>query len=201
MDLKPTKIFFDTEFTGLHKNTTLISIGFVSECGKTFYAEFTDYDKTQVNDWIQNNVINNLVNDLMLNNSYETTGDHIRAKGDKNHVQTYLKLWFSKFQRVELWSDVLAYDWVLFCDLFGSAFDIPENIHYIPRDLATLLDTVGVNPDINREEFAGTNAELETLEVNALGYWGAKPNKHNSLWDAYIIRECYKKALPQNLPA
>jgi len=41
-----TKIFFDTEFTGLHQNTTLISIGLISECGKTFYAELTDYDKT-----------------------------------------------------------------------------------------------------------------------------------------------------------
>ena len=30
------KIFFDTEFTGLHKNTTLISIGLVTEEGKHF---------------------------------------------------------------------------------------------------------------------------------------------------------------------
>ena len=36
------KIFFDTEFTGLHKNTTLISIGLVAENGKKFYAEFND---------------------------------------------------------------------------------------------------------------------------------------------------------------
>ena len=55
-----TKIFFDTEFTGLHQNTTLISIGLVSECGKTFYAEFTDYDQKQVDEWIKNNVIANL---------------------------------------------------------------------------------------------------------------------------------------------
>ena len=53
-------IFFDTEFTGLHKNTTLISIGLISETGKTFYAEFTDYNNTQIDNWIENNVINNL---------------------------------------------------------------------------------------------------------------------------------------------
>jgi hypothetical protein len=41
--MSKTKIFFDTEFTGLHQGTTLISIGLISECGKTFYAEFTDY--------------------------------------------------------------------------------------------------------------------------------------------------------------
>lgn len=28
------KIFFDTEFTGLHKDTTLISIGLISELGE-----------------------------------------------------------------------------------------------------------------------------------------------------------------------
>jgi len=55
-----TKIFFDTEMTGLHRGTTLVSIGMVSEDDKTFYAEFTDYDKSQVDPWIQENVINNL---------------------------------------------------------------------------------------------------------------------------------------------
>ena len=34
-----TKIFFDTEFTGLHQKTTLISIGLIAETGETFYAE------------------------------------------------------------------------------------------------------------------------------------------------------------------
>ena len=56
-----TKVFFDTEFTGLHKNTTLISIGLISECGKTFYAEFWDYDKTQIDEWLQTNVLDNLI--------------------------------------------------------------------------------------------------------------------------------------------
>ena len=57
------KIFLDTEFTGLHKNTSLISLGMVDERGRTFYAEFTDYDESQCDDWIQKNVINNLIND------------------------------------------------------------------------------------------------------------------------------------------
>ena len=55
------KVFFDTEFTGLRKDTTIISIGLVSDNYKKFYAEFTDYDKDQVDDWIKDNVINNLI--------------------------------------------------------------------------------------------------------------------------------------------
>ena len=54
------KIFFDTEFTGLHKNTTLISIGMVDENGRTFYAEFSDYYESQCDKWIHENVIKHL---------------------------------------------------------------------------------------------------------------------------------------------
>ena len=57
---KSTKVFFDCEFTGLHKNTTLVSIGLISEHGQTFYAELNDYDKSQLDDWLKSNVIKNL---------------------------------------------------------------------------------------------------------------------------------------------
>ena len=38
------KIFLDTEFTGLHRNASLISIGLAAENGDVFYGELTDYD-------------------------------------------------------------------------------------------------------------------------------------------------------------
>lgn len=41
------KVYYDAEFTGLNRNTDLISIGLVSEYGNYFYAEFIDYDKTR----------------------------------------------------------------------------------------------------------------------------------------------------------
>lgn len=48
-----TKLFFDFEFTGLRQNTTPISLGVYAENGHTFYAEFTDYDKDQIDDWLR----------------------------------------------------------------------------------------------------------------------------------------------------
>ena len=51
------KLFFDTELTGLHKNTTLISIGIISEEGDEFYTELTDYDINQIDDWLKENII------------------------------------------------------------------------------------------------------------------------------------------------
>ncbi len=50
-----TKIFLDSEFTGLHKKTTFISIGLVSEEGHEFYGEFNNFDRTQLNAWIIDN--------------------------------------------------------------------------------------------------------------------------------------------------
>lgn len=55
------KIFFDTEFTGLRKDTTLISIGIVSDTGDRFYAELTDYDEGMCDEWIEKNVLDHLV--------------------------------------------------------------------------------------------------------------------------------------------
>ena len=44
------KIFLDTEFTGLHQYTSLLSIGLVDEDGRHFYAEISDYDFTQMDE-------------------------------------------------------------------------------------------------------------------------------------------------------
>jgi hypothetical protein len=169
------KVFFDTEFTGLHQKTTLISIGCVSEDGDTFYAELTDYDRSQINDWIQTNVIDNL---SILPRLVSADDKDMRVSGNKATVRHYLEKWLNQWESVEMWSDCLAYDWVLFCDLFGDAFSIPQNVYYIPFDLSTLLKIKGIDPDIGREEYA----EMP------------EGDKHFALWDAQVIRACYEKA-------
>ncbi len=177
-----TKIFFDTEFTGLHQNTTLISIGLISECGKTFYAEFADYDKTQLDEWLKKNIIANLyfLNGKETNIESCTNLNNYSHVGDKGCIVADLKDWLAQFNEVEIWSDCLAYDWVLFNELFGHAFNIPKNVYYIPFDICTVFKLKGIDPDINREEFSGM------IEGK---------NKHNALWDAKVIRACYNKLI------
>lgn len=168
-----TKIFLDTEFTGLQLPTSLISIGLVDENGNTFYAEFTDYNKEQVNDWINDNVISNLSIDK---NSYDYS--NYRIRGSQKQVKHALKDWLSQYDKVIIISDCLAYDWVLFCNIFGTSFNIPKNIYYIPFDICTLFLAAGIDPDISREEFADEQSS---------------GNKHNSLFDAIVIKKCYEK--------
>lgn len=176
---KKFNLYFDTEFTGLHKNTTLISIGIISDNNKTFYAELTDYDKSQVDDWIKTNVISNLLfEDEKKNIVISDDEKKYQIKGDSKFLKTHLTEWLSKFSEVEIWSDCLSYDWVLFCDIFGTVFDIPKNVYYIPFDISTLFKLKRIDPDISREEFTGTNDNK---------------NKHNALFDAKVIKKCYEK--------
>ena len=180
-----TKIFFDTEFTGLHQKTTLISIGMVSECGKEFYAEFNDYNLLQVDDWIEQNVISNLhhpdgdVSDCIVT---EDRPNDMLVYGNSKEIKFYLEKWLSQFEKIEMWSDCLAYDWMLFNNIFGDAFKIPKNVHYIPFDICTLFRMKKINPDISREKFARINPEF------------AK-EKHNALYDAKVIKKCYKRLM------
>jgi len=180
------KIFFNCEFTGLHKNTTLISIGLVTETGDAFYAEFTNYDRTQINEWLQKNVLDKLIVDMNKDITYfeadgETDGNPLKLiGGSKKFIAGKLKEWLWNYRDIEMWSDCLAYDWVLFIDIFGDAFDLPRNINYIPFDICTLFKIKGIDPDISREEFA------EEYD---------KSMKHNALYDTKVIKKCYEKLM------
>lgn len=184
------KLFCDTEFTGLRKDTTLISIGCESDTGATFYAEHSDYDTSQVDQWIEENVIAN----LLFNEKHEhysrqkaDSGTHIRLKGKLKHIDERFNKWLEENygedeNSVEVWWDVGHYDVVIFNDIFGGAFKKPKQIHYIHLDFATALRLKGIDVDINREEFA----EMKIPD-------GQK--KHNSLWDAKVLKEGYNKLM------
>lgn len=173
------RIFFDMEFTGLHQHTTPISLGMVSEDGKTFYAEFTDYDKEQVDDWLRENVIANLR--FGLDECCAVGPFDVEMAGDTSVVVDMLSGWLEQFDpMVKMWSDCLAYDWVLFCQLFGGGAEcLPKNVFYIPFDLCTFLWASGRDPDVAREEFAGSVS-------------GAK---HNALYDAHVIKACFDRLM------
>lgn len=175
------KVFMDLEFTGLHQQTTPISIGLVDEQGKMFYAEFNDYRHSQVDEWIEENVIKNLAYNHTLFALNKSKYNDISMKGTKDTVTSELRKWLSQYDQVEIWSDCLSYDWVVFNDLFGHAFNIPSNVYYIPFDICTLMKVKGADPDINREEFSG-NQNSANL-------------KHSALWDAKVIKDCYYKLM------
>ena len=123
-------LYLDSEFTGLHQNTTIISIGIVSDSGKTFYAELNYYDKSQVDEWLQKNVIDNLImseppegedeyytairhtDNEVGNDLYKSYSVQLRC--NMSGLKVELGKWLSQFDKVEMWGDCLSYDWVIF---------------------------------------------------------------------------------------
>ena len=181
------KIFFDTEFTGLHKNTELISIGLIAENGNTFYGEITNYDKSQVDDWIQENVINN----LKYNGHHiiEETKESYEISMNFEDVSLALNKWLKQFDTVEWVSDVCHYDMVLLIDLLtnhGSALDLPYGkinsaCHDINQDIAEAYHISEILAfDKSREEI------LKESKIEITG------EKHNSLYDAKVIKAIYE---------
>lgn len=180
-----TGMFLDTEFTGLHQRTTLVSMALYVDENTYFYAEFNDYSARQVTPWIQENVISK----LQINQTFTflKDGEKVTMKGNKSQIKKSFKIWLMQFDMIEIWADVLAYDWVLFCNLFGGAFKIPDNIFYAPFDLATLFRSKGLTVpngkyggDISRFEYAGIDKEGK---------------QHNALEDARVSKICYDKLM------
>lgn len=182
-----TKIFFDAEFTGLTKKSTLISIGLVSQSGRMFYAEFTDYDTSLVSDWIKDNVTSNLLYQHETNGVI-SLGNPVIVKGYSYEIKKHLLSWLAQFEDIEFWADCPAYDWVLLNDLIATYDDgypsLPENVaSYTPFDIATLLHKGGHGFDINREAFVGDEWDN----------FGITHGKHNALYDAVLCFACYRR--------
>lgn len=180
------KIFFDTEFTGLRKDTTLISIGMVAENGETFYAELNDFDKSQCDDWLIENVVSELLRDNHTEEWYSGVADN-QVYGNKKEVAYSLSDWLQQFDEVQFVSDVCHYDMVLLIDLFGSAFDLPKNVSAVCYDInQDIAKHYGISDreafDKSREEIV---SELCKSEIDGV--------KHNALYDAMVIKAIYEE--------
>lgn len=173
------RIFLDTEFTGLHQNTSLISLALVADDDQIFYAEINDYDEKQLNDWLREHVVASLVGP-----EWEGGENVSFYHGPHAGLRIAIRAWLEQWQDegIEIWCDVGHWDWVLFCEIFGGAMNLPRGVWYIPYDLATLMKIKGIDPDLDRTEFAmGGDMPL------------ARTGKHNALGDALMVKAAYRK--------
>ena len=177
------KIFFDTEFTGLHKHTTLVSVGLVAENGEKIYAELNDYDEAQVDEWLKNNVIDKLLH----NNEAEWDIPSPYYYGNSEFVREALLSWINKFGQIEWVSDVCHYDFVLLIDLlYGHALNMPYGqhnaaCHDINQDIAKYFGISEISAfDMSREQI------LENANIQIKGI------KHTALYDAEVIKAIYE---------
>ena len=172
-------VFFDAEFTGEHQFSTLVSIGLVGENSETFYLCFKDYNKKQVTNWLKNNVLSNIENEIKL--SYKDGFEKI-----KKWLEDY-----SNGELISLISMGKTLDLVLFFQLWH--LDYPErkyfhNLYCLPPylnhskhyDLATLMMAAGIDPDTDREDLINITEDK---------------NRHNALYDAKIVKLVYEMCI------
>lgn len=112
-----TRLFFDTEFIDDGKTIDLISIGIVSQNGRTYYAESEECDLSRACPWVKANVIPHLVGPRKP-----------RAVIAREIVE------FAG-PAPEFWAWFGAYDWVLMCQLYGRMIDLPKHWPMFVRDL------------------------------------------------------------------
>ena len=187
------KIYFDTEFTGLTKNTDLISIGLIAENGSTFYGEIKDFDITKCNQWVKDNVVSKLKYYGRYNEYFKENNHSVEILDTKHKVGIHLNLWINSFlEEIQFVSDVAHYDFVLLIDLLtfgGTALDLPEYITAAVYDINQLMaQKLGISMhqafDLNREEIL---VQMHRFTTNANPTY----DKHNALWDAFVIKELF----------
>jgi len=181
-------VFYDMEYTRQHYSTTSISIGLVDLYTEDkFYAEFVDYDHSQIDDWLSQNVLNLLELENEVEGSVFATKNLVKMKGSKHfvmHHENGLLNWLDdKRLPITMASFGNHYDWVLLRDLFKSTgLAFPDYITNWPIDLASLYIAKGFNPNSDpffKEKFIGS-------ETNA---------KHNALFDAKVAKKFYNKLI------
>lgn len=154
-------IFFDTEFTALTDQPKLISIGFISENGRTFYAELSDtYQFLDASDFTHENVL-----------PFLQGGRNLMAMSE---LKIRLSQWLSEFNRpVTLATDSLQWDWPWIQRIFDDE-TWPENI--APHPLVLTINYIkNFEAFGNAVEYAYTKGlqrhhALDDANANRLGW-------------------------------
>lgn len=123
------KFFYDSEFLEDGKTIELISIAFVREDGKAYYAVNADMDLERIlkEPWLVKNVMPHL--------------PHGNTWKPKSQIAQEVKefLLTPEATPVELWAWFSSYDHVVLAQLFGKMIDLPEGIPMFTNDLRSLI--------------------------------------------------------------
>lgn len=143
------KYYIDTEFYehGHRYPVELISLGIVSEKNEKLYIVNSEFNWNNVprDEWIYHNVKPHLAFDgkTPYRNRYDMRSDVIRFIGDD--------------PKPEFWGYFADYDWVVFCQLFGSMLGLPSKFPQFCRDTKQLAVELG-NPILPAQDSTEHNA-------------------------------------------
>jgi hypothetical protein len=143
------KYWLDTEFIDNGKTIDLISIGIVAEDGREMYLESADVDKGKANEWVRANVL-----------------PHLKGGESRWPLRSIKVTLFDFFDptdygKPEIWGWCAGYDFVAFCQIFGTMMDLPEDYPHYFKEFQQVLDERGIADEQLPEQEGGLHNALE----------------------------------------
>lgn len=138
------RYYIDTEFSerGPKYPIELISLGIVAQDGRLFYAMSNEFDADECNNWVRENVFPQL----------HLSPDVLAQAGNGNphcgvplrYLASLVREFIRKDPTPEFWAYFADYDWVVFCQIFGTMTDLPQGWPQYCNDIVQLNISLGV---------------------------------------------------------
>jgi len=151
------KYWFDTEFIEDGKTIDLISIGIVAEDEREFYRQSLEFDASKASVWVRQNVLSHLIHFEMSRKDIATPSFYTACalndcKGEcgwvlRNQMKRDILAFVGDDPKPQFWAYYADYDWVVFCQLFGTMMDLPKGWPMYCRDIKQWCDMLG-NPKL-----------------------------------------------------
>ena len=124
------KFFIDEEFDENGKTIELISIGIKCEDGRRYYAISLEFNPLKCNQWVKDNVLNQLPSQEMRPDLWKT----------RRVIRDEVAAFIGNDPKPEFWATSGAYDWVCLNQLYGPMVDHPSNWPFNAQDVNQLRD-------------------------------------------------------------
>jgi hypothetical protein len=186
--------FLDTEFIELAEaqSIDLISIGIVTQDGRRYEAISNEFDPSTASEWVKENVLSKLPPRPGSFNPAEASPRQIsESKAWKSRAtikQELLEFIIPDEDGINFWGAWSAYDWVVFCWIFGCMNDLPKGYPYYCNDVIQWMNQLG----LTRESVPPDPIDAHNALADAL--WT------RSAWETLNTWETIKKN-PDNLSA
>ncbi len=170
------RYWFDTEFIEDGRTIDPISIGIVAEDGRELYLCNKECDFSKAGDWVWKNVLYpmgiysiDLPNPSDPSTSPKERETYLAMRSREQIRDEVLKFCgghlgeSGSFElrpgvpKPEFWAYYADYDWVVFCQLFGTMMDLPEGFPMYCRDIKQECDRLG-NPELPKQGKGEHNA-------------------------------------------
>lgn len=154
------RYFFDTEFIDAPPMIYPLSIGIIAEDERSYYAEFRHDEYVQhAGIWVRENVLPKLTE---AKKTPETIRDELTTFIGREPEQHHRRV-----ESPEFWGWFPAYDWVIFCQLFGAMVDgLPWHWPNRPNDLVQWANHLGIARDALPEEPSGKHHAFADAQWN-----------------------------------